>query len=222
MARKIVVVLVVFTAALGVATVAAGQTNTDEAKQLLKEGIALCATQDFATAAAKYEDAIRLDPNFVDAYFALANIQDASMAEQTLERALRANPNEPRVYGKLADHYSRLGDLGKAFETFRRWADAMPDDPEPRYSMAAFYWDRTYRDRKLTAEEKRDLVTKGILAVDEALALNADHVQALVMKGLLLRMQASYETNRATYDDLVRQATELSQKAIAIQKKKQD
>jgi tetratricopeptide (TPR) repeat protein len=205
---------------IGLTVPAFGQANKEQAKQVFKQANELSAQQDYANAAAKYEEAIRLDPSLVDAYFPLAKIQEAGLAEQTLISAVRANPQDLRVYEQLAAYYSRLGQFQKAVETYRQWADVDPGNAEPRYSMAAFYWDKAYRDAKLTATEKRDCVTKGMEAVDEALLLKPDYVEALVTRGLLLRVLASFETDRGRYDDLMRQALELSQKAQELQKKK--
>lgn len=205
---------------VGLTLSAFGQANKEQAKQVFKQGNELSAQQDYANAAAKYEEAIRLAPSLVDASFSLAKIQEAGLAEQTLISAVRANPQDPRVYEQLAGYYNRHGLFERTVETYRQWADVDPGTAEPRNSMAAFYRDKACRDAKLTATEKRDCVTKDMEAVDEALALKPDYIEALVTRSLLLRVLASFETDRGKYDDLMRQALELSQKAQELQKKK--
>jgi len=204
---------------LVVAAAAFGQT-AEQAKQVFQQANDLAAKQDFYGATVKYEEAIRLDPTLVDAYSGLAKIQDAAQAEQTLIRAVNANPRNGRAYGELAGYYNRLRQFDKTIETYRQWADVLPQDPEPRYTIAAFYRDKAYRDKTLSVDEKRGCVAKGLQFVDEALALKPEYVEALVSKGLLLRLQASFDTDKAKYDDLMRQATELTQRAQEIQKRK--
>ena len=47
------------------------------------------------------------------------------------------------------------------------------------------------RDFKLKENEKREFVGKGVEAVDHALQIKPDYMEALVYKNLLLRLQAN-------------------------------
>jgi hypothetical protein len=67
---------------------------------------------------------------------------------------------------------------------------------------------------------KYDYVMKGIAADDKALSLNPNYVEAMVYKNILLREQARLETDRAKQLQLLKEADELRDKAIAMQAKK--
>ena len=69
----------------------------------------------------------------------------------------------------------------------------------PRRSTRSptYYWDKAYRDFTLKEAEKRDYVDKGLEAVDKALQIKPDYMEALVYKGLLLRLQANLEKDPA-------------------------
>jgi hypothetical protein len=82
-------------------------------------------------------------------------------------------------------------------------------------------WDKAYHDSGLNESAKRDMVAKGVQEVDVALQLKPDYVEALVRKGLLLRLQAGFEKDRDRYNELIRQAQELTDRAVELQKKKQ-
>ena len=60
--------------------------------------------------------------------------------------------------------------------------------------------------------EKKEFVSKGMTAVDHALQLKPDYVEAIVYKGLLLRLQANLEKDPATQQKLLKDASALSEK----------
>ena len=57
-------------------------------------------------------------------------------------------------------------------------------------------------------------------AADKALSLNKDYVDALVYKNILLRRQANLETDRKKQEGLIKQADELRNRAMELNKKK--
>jgi len=67
--------------------------------------------------------------------------------------------------------------------------------------------------------EKIKHVQAGIGAIDKAISLNDQYMEALVYKNLLLRVQANLERNPARQQALLREATELSNRAEEIRKK---
>ena len=68
--------------------------------------------------------------------------------------------------------------------------------------------------------DKRTYVQKGLAAIDHAIQLRPDYVEALVYKNLLLRSQALLEKDPARQQALIKQADSLRDKAEEIRKKK--
>ena len=58
----------------------------------------------------------------------------------------------------------------------------------------------------------------GLAAVDKALEIKPDYVEAMTYKGLLLRTQALVEKDPRLQQDLIRRGTELGEKANAMRK----
>ena len=54
----------------------------------------------------------------------------------------------------------------------------------------------------------------------QALAIRPDYVEALVYKGLLLRLQANMEKDPAKQQQLIKEAEQLSEKANGLRKLK--
>ena len=167
---------------------------------------------------------IQIEPGEPGNYFALSKIyEDAGAyenAEQILLSAKNARPNDPAVYMTLAGYYNRQGQFDKTINALVERAAKEPNNPEAFYTIATFYWDEAFRDARLKESEKKDYVQKGIGAIDSALKIKADYTEALVYKGLLLRLQANMEKDVAKQQALIKEATVLRDKAEELRKKK--
>src|SRR5712691_385261 len=140
---------------------------------------------------------IQLDPTEISNYFLIAKLyQDVgeyAAAENALLNARDKRPDDPTVYMQLAGFYNRQGAFDKTIAALIERADRDPANPEASYTVATYYWDKAYRDFKLAAVEKREMVMKGLEWVERATGLKPDYVEALVYKNLLLRLQANLE-----------------------------
>jgi hypothetical protein len=68
--------------------------------------------------------------------------------------------------------------------------------------------------------ERRDYVRKGIEAIDRALRVKPDYVEALVYKNLLLRLEASQEKDRGKQELLMKEADQVRSRAEQLRKEK--
>ncbi len=167
---------------------------------------------------------IQLEPGDPANYFALAKIyEDAGAyeeAEKVLLKAKDAKPSDPAVYMQLAGYYNRQGDFDKTIAALTERASKEPNNPEAFYTISTYYWDKAYRDFKLKDTEKKDMVQKGIEAVDHALQIKPDYTEALVYKNLLLRLEANLEKDPAKQQALLKQADQLRDRAQELRKQK--
>jgi len=165
---------------------------------------------------------IDLDPADPLNYFALARIYEDSgdyeRAEETLVKARDARPTEPTVYTTLAAFYNRQGNFDGAITALQSRAEREPNNPEAFYTIATYYWEKAYRDFSLSDPEKVKHVQSGLTAIDKAISLNNQYMEALVYKNLLLRVQANLEKNPARQQALLREAEQLSNRAEEIRK----
>jgi hypothetical protein len=86
---------------------------------------------------------------------------------------------------------------------------------------AVHAWDWAYREPPADKEARRALVARGLTAVDRALALEPEKVEALLYKGLLLRVQASLEEG-ARAQQLLEQAKQLQAQALEVKRRRQE
>lgn len=166
---------------------------------------------------------IQLDPNDTTSYFALARIYEDTgnldQAEATLLKAKDTQPKQSVVYQQLAGYYQRQGEFPKLIDAVSQRATLEPNNPEAHYSIASYYWDEAYRNTRLAEQQKRDYTQKGLESIDRALQLKPDYVEAIVYKGLLLRIQAAMEKDAKRQQDLLKEATALQAKAADLKAK---
>ncbi len=167
---------------------------------------------------------IELDPKDPANYFVLAKIYEDmgnyEQAEATLIRAREARPNDPAVYMSLAGYYNRQGEFEKTIEALEARAQQEPNNPEAYYTIATYYWDKAYRDFRLPEPEKKQYVEAGVAAVDKAISLKNDYMEALVYKNLLLRLQANLEKNPQRQQALLKEADQLRDRAQELRKQR--
>ena len=106
-----------------------------------------------------------------------------------------------------------VASLNRQIRSCRQWLPA-------GWYIAGYYWDETRGDSALTDQQKRDYINKGLDAVNKALSIKPDYVEAITFKGLLLRLEANVEKDPAKQQALLKEATELSDKANDLRKQK--
>jgi tetratricopeptide (TPR) repeat protein len=170
------------------------------------------------------QDMIRLDPADVSSYFSLSKLyEDAgafSEAEQMLLYAQKVKPEDSGVYMQLARYYNTQGEFDKTIAALEQRAKLEPDNPEAYFTISTYYWDNAQRNLRLREDEKMASVERGLDAVDRALKIRPDYMEALVYKGLLLRTQANIEKDPARQQALLKEAIRLQGEADELRKKK--
>ena len=167
---------------------------------------------------------IQMEPNEPANYFYLAKIYEEAGryedAEQTLLKAKGVKPNDPVVYSTLSGFYNRQGDFPKTMEALHQAAELEPNNPEGYHRLAVFYWEKAFRDHRLGKKEKVEYLQKGIDAEDKALSLNPNYAEAMTYKNILLRLQANETTDPKRQAELIREADQLRNRAMELNKKK--
>ena len=165
---------------------------------------------------------IELSPNEPTNYFQLAKIYEDSgeyqLAEETYLKGRDARPSDPTVYGTVAAYYNRQGDFEKLVENLKKRIELEPQNPEAHYTLATYQWDKANRDFRLSDKEKMQIILDGLVAVNKALEIKPDYVEAMTYKGLLLRTQALVEKDPKKQQELIREGTQLGDKANEMRK----
>lgn len=167
---------------------------------------------------------IQAEPGEPTTYFQLAKLyEDAGVydaAEKMYLAGKDAKPASSDGYMQVAGYYNRQGQFDKTIEALEQRAQREPNNPEAFYTISTFYWDKAFRDARLKEAEKKDFVLKGIEAVDHAIQIKPDYAEALVYKGLLLRLEANMEKDPVKQKQLLQDADKLRDKANDLRKQK--
>jgi TonB family protein len=154
--------------------------------------------------------------------FELARLQEArgatAEAEATLQAFVQAAPTNREAPMALAALYNRTGQFDKTVATLESVAAMTPTDPTGYQLLATFYWEKAFKDPRLSAAQKSAYIDLGIAATDRALGSAPDYVDALAFKNILLRMKADTEANPATRQAIVAEADALRSRAMELQK----
>ena len=167
---------------------------------------------------------IQTDPKEPANYFLLSrlyeDVGDYENAEATLIKAREARPGDAAVFTTMAGYYDRQGDFDKLIESLEARTAQEPNNPEAHYTIATYYFNKASSDFSLNNAQKGKYAEAGLVAVDKALALNNDYLEALVFKNLFLRLQANLEGNRARQQALLKEADQLRDRAEELRKQK--
>ena len=165
------------------------------------------------------------DPENPDNYFALANLYEQSGlyedAEAVMLEVRNLHPDDPIVYLQLAGFYNRAGEFELTIDALEQRAEIEPDNPEAFYTISTFYWEKAFRDFRITQDQKVEYIEAGLTAADTAIGLNDRYVDALVYKNILLRMKANETDDRDEVDSLIAEADELRDRAEQLQEEQQ-
>ena len=165
---------------------------------------------------------IEIDPSNPDNYFALAKLYEDSglydEAEGVLLQVRDLRADDPNVYLQLAGFYNRNEEFDLTIEALRERAALEPENPEAPYTIATYYWEKAFRDFRLTDEEEEEYVMLGLTEADKALDLNADYIEALTYKNILMRMQANLTDDLDLQESLIAEADVLRARAEDLQK----
>jgi protein TonB len=141
---------------------------------------------------------------------------DLKNAEKIYLELTKARPQDPKAFLQLAGYYNRQGQFDKTVAALTKRVQLEPTNPEGPYTLATYYWDKAYRDKALDEAQKREFIAKGMEQADRAIQMKPDYMEALTYKNLLLRLQATTETDEATKQELIAEADRLRDQAIKI------
>jgi tetratricopeptide (TPR) repeat protein len=175
--------------------------------------------------------------------YALANLYEkfekVPEAEQTYKKVVELNPTDTKACGALAAFYNKANwdDTGavwteasgkerrsrfdQAIEVLTRCASLDPNDASGYQKVATFYWDKAYRDPLLNDDQKRAYADKGLEAVNKALAVKPDYFDAVIFKGLLLRVKAGVTSDGREKQRLMDEAAEFQRMGVELRKQQQ-
>lgn len=209
---------------VALAAVGSASADSQQPRDPRRPSASSAQSQEMSAAEAALRKQIAESPGGGRAYLQLSKLQEergrAQDAEATLLAAQRAIPGDKAILHALAALYTRTGRFDEAVAILQQAAQIDPTDPEGHHRVAVYYWEKADRDKALTPGEQHSYILAGIEAEDRALAIDGDYDQALVHKNILLRLQASTESDKAVQQRLIAEADALRTRAVEIARRK--
>jgi tetratricopeptide (TPR) repeat protein len=116
---------------------------------------------------------------------------DKDKAIAYLEKQLASRPNDLALINQIATLYQKKGDFTKALEYFEKRANMDPTNKETWYTLGVNCWARSYHGGLAVSQEEREqVVEKGIMALEKALAIDPNYFDALSYINLIYREKA--------------------------------
>jgi len=186
--------------------------------------------RDYDMAKRYADELVKDDPNNQQNLYAMANLYEKfgkiAEAEQAYAKVVELFPSDAKACSALAGFFNKPLWEGRArFEeavtTLERCAELAPTDAGGYQKVAAFYWDKAYRDPLLDDKAKEEYVEKGMAAVNKAIEIKPDYFEAVIYKGLLFRVKAILARNPVLRQQYLDEAQSLQKRGLEL-KRQQD
>jgi tetratricopeptide (TPR) repeat protein len=133
--------------------------------------------------------------NVAGFYVALLNASEQYDKAIQYYETLRAQaPDDLKAIEMLAElYYNKKHEFKPAMELYERLAELDSSNPERWYTVGQRYWNREYSGNKegtISVDERLNCIKWGMAALDEALRLDPDYMEAIAYYNLLWREQS--------------------------------
>lgn len=117
--------------------------NMHNARYYFDIGVLSAGQKNYKEAVKGYTQAMKLQPDYVDAYVGLGKVYESSgmfrAALDTLEYAVKIDPGCAEAYNHLGLAYEKPNMYQRAISAFKHALKIKPDFAEARYNLAAAY-----------------------------------------------------------------------------------
>jgi len=157
-------------------------------------GSALKAQGRAAEAAASFERALALRPNYAEALNNLGNLQrEAGRLDEAAalyQKALNFRPDLPELHNNLGGIHDQAGRLDEAAACFRRALAAKPDFVPAQYNLGKVL-------------QAQGLLDEAVVAYRRALAIQSDHAEAAIGLGAVAAARGRPEEAAGWYRGVI-------------------
>ncbi len=146
----------------------------------------------------------------------LVDSQQTDKAIAHLKARYEKNPRDLSAVEMLSRLEMESGRLDEAMEWQRRRVEAAPQDTDALYSLGAFVWLMSFRDKLMEPAKRQALIAEGMTALERAVEIQPDHFDALIYINLLYREKAIYAANEVERARFTAQADAYRTRALAL------
>lgn len=157
----------------------------------------------------------------------LTSSEQYDKAIEYYEALRKATPNDVKVLEKLAVlYYDKKRQFTPAMEAYIKLAEIDPQNRERWYTIGQRYWNRSYTGNKegtISIEDRQICISKGMEALDKALKLDPEYMEAIAYYNLLWRERSQVLQmlgDLVGANEAFQKAEELKNRASELNKKR--
>lgn len=133
---------------------------------------------------------------------------------------LKANPADLEAVRSVATLYAKQGNFNESLNWYEKITLLDAKNPESFYTYGVVCYEKVSKNPPADMAERMAIIEKGKNALRRAITMNPDYFEALVYLNLLLRQQATVETDPVKQQALVAEADKVRAQAVEIVKKR--
>jgi tetratricopeptide (TPR) repeat protein len=204
------------------------EQNPTFAKALNNRGLVQKSLGLHREAFKSYAEAITIDPQYADAFnnlgILLMELENLDQAVQCFDAAISLSPSEAQPYNNLGNALNALEKFGEALQSFDKAISLKPDYADAYSNRASALEGLLRLDEAIQSCEiaigmnsqlammhnkmavmlkEKGEWTRALDALNQAIALRPDYLDAVINKGNVLSLLGRFEEAKACFDDVL-------------------
>jgi tetratricopeptide (TPR) repeat protein len=133
---------------------------------------------------------------------------------------LKTHPADVDAVRSVATLYAKKGDFNEALNWYEKITLIDKSNPEAYYIFGVVCWEKVAKNPPADIAERLAIIEKGRTALNRAMQLRPDYLEAIAYQNLLYRQQALIESDPMKQQEMIAKADALRNQAIEINKKR--
>ena len=133
---------------------------------------------------------------------------------------LKTHPADIDAVRSIATLYAKQGNFNESLNWYEKITLLDARNPEAFYTYGVVCYEKVAKNPPADMNERLSIIRRGKQALKKAIDLREEYFEAMVYYSLLLRQQAPLETDPEVQQQLVAEADQIRNQAIAIVKKR--
>lgn len=159
---------------------------------------------------------LEIHPGHAEAERDLVIVLPAAEGEAFAAEMVKRQPRDPELYRLRSQLRFRAGKYAEGLADLEDATTLDPGNAELYFILAVTSYEMVAKGVETSEPEKRELIRRGLAALDRAESLRADYFEALAYRNLLLREQAKLESDTAVQRKLIEEADAVRKRAVAV------
>ncbi|HVR42433.1 MAG TPA: hypothetical protein VMS56_03220 [Thermoanaerobaculia bacterium] len=146
----------------------------------------------------------------------MLNADRTTQAIEYFKMHLQRNPADLPTVRSIANLYAKQGDFNEALNWYHKITLLDSKNPEAFYTFGVVCYEKVAKNPPEDFQERLAIIERGRAALEHAMKLREDYFDAIVYLNLLYREEAKLTNDPVRQQELLAQADELRNQAVAI------